>query len=186
MRSVTVASILILLLSPRLSANSQTARAAVSATSATDSVAAPGRARAECPVRLSAYRYGFSASMRDTGRGPSIDAAQSLKLVLDPADASTVVRIAGRVHGSAGTAQVLPVRPQHQAQAGDRTEPFEFRAGTNGFEAVHYLLASGIPTVTQIEITEVDFRDGSAWRSPRAETCSIAPSLFVLVSASVQ
>ncbi|MDP9039703.1 MAG: hypothetical protein M3O02_10595 [Acidobacteriota bacterium] len=101
-----------------------------------------------------------------------------------------MVRIVGVVHGQEGNPQILPLQmapqPRRKARAFDRTEPFEFRGTSAGLDAVQDLYTNAIPLITAIEITEIDFKDGSVWSRSSSASCSVAPSPFVLVNASAQ
>ena len=141
-----------------------------------------------CPVRYSAFRYGLSATLRETAGGPVRQYAQSLRILLDPDAARKIRSVVGLVHGGDGSLQALPAQfgpwPKLKARSFDRTEPFEFNERGNGLDGVQYIYTNSIPLITSIEITTIQFRDGSIWWKSPSRTCSVAPSPFVLVNAS--
>lgn len=138
----------------------------------------------ECPIGFTAQRYGFTAALRQVARNEGTQYAPSLQLQFDRTRAPGIARISIVVHGTAGIPQVLPVAAG-QAN-GAASQAFELTRSNGRFDPVQYVVSDSVPLVTRIEITAIDYADGTTWREPTANACSAAPSPFILVNASAQ
>lgn len=133
---------------------------------------------AGCPVRFSAERYGLTATLRETGRGTENRYTQSIKLSLERLAALRISRLAITVHGKDGSLEMLPLARPSSTEV---TESFVLVRPAGRSDGTYLLQTKAIPVVSRVEITEIDFDDGSVWRRSQQSLCSVQPSLLVLV-----
>jgi hypothetical protein len=142
-----------------------------------------------CPVHFAAERYGLTATLRQTAKGEAGSFAQSLRLNFASADASEMVRAVVVVYGANPVAQIVPLAQdqagQKQSDTG-RSETFVLTRTKGRFDPAEEIVTETVPLVQRIEITEIEFKDGSVWRPSREARCSTAPSPFVLVNATAR
>lgn len=140
-----------------------------------------GPEQSSCPVQFSAHRYGLTATLRETQNGPVSAYTQSLRLTFAGGSTSAIDHMTVRVYGTTAAPHVMPVGT---AQASDVVSaPMQLTSKDGRFDAVQDITTSTVPLVTRIEITEIAYRDGTTWVEPSRNTCTAAPSLFVLVGA---
>jgi hypothetical protein len=85
------------------------------------------------------------------------------------------------VHGYTASARIVPAAP---AASGEVSEKFHAAAS-----AEHPLLRSNLwpahmAVISWVELTRLDYTDGTSWQSSTPRQCSAAPSLFVLVDSA--
>lgn len=144
---------------------------------------------AACPVHFSAERYGLAATVRKTANGEEGSSAQPLRISFATADAGQILRAVVVVYGANPASQFLPVGQDQAGQSQKnsvRSETFVLTQSNGRFEPAEQVVAESVPLVQRIEITEIEFKNGSVWRPSRQARCSIAPSPFVLVNATAQ
>lgn len=133
-----------------------------------------------CPVGFTAERR--SSHELEFVNGGLSKSRQWVHLTFGRGDAQTIVKVSVTAHGASDKPHAMP------ASAGideDITETFQFerKSGEPG------LLASNLSTHTMgsvrwVELTELDYADGSVWRESKASQCRATPSGFLLVAAS--
>jgi hypothetical protein len=137
--------------------------------------------QANCPVSFWAQRYGLTAVLRETANGPVSEAAQSLRLRFQNRRTAQIERMSVVVYGRSSRPAMVLVRPTVQPDVVSR--PMELTSKDGRFDSVQYVSTTSMPMITRIEIREIHYRDGTTWREPARNTCTAAPSLFVLVGA---
>jgi len=138
----------------------------------------------DCPVGFSVHHAGLTATLREAGNKPGNQYAQTLQLQFDRTRTGRIARIALVVHGTAGKAEALLLANERPAETAQQA--LELGQSMGRFDPVQYVVTDSVPVITRVEITAVDYQDGTSWRAPSANACSVAPSPFVLVNASVQ
>lgn len=157
---------------------------AQSSGSARPQVLSGERPSLDCPVGFSVHHSGLTATLREAGDKPASQYAQRLQLEFDRTRTPRIARIAIVVRGNSSKAGAMLLVNGRAAE--DATQSLELNQTDGRFDPVQYIVTDSVPLITRIEITAVDYQDGTAWRTPSAHACSVAPSLFVLVNATAQ
>jgi hypothetical protein len=84
------------------------------------------------------------------------------------------------VHGYTAGSRIIPASSPSE----EITENFHLNA-TEGLSLVESpIRTTQIATVDWLELTRIEYADGTIWQASRASQCSASPSLFVLVNAA--
>jgi hypothetical protein len=117
--------------------------------------------------------------MQQTGRTVSPDRfPQPLRLNFSPTVLRSVISMDVTVHGGFAVPRVEPA-----ASGGglgtERTQNFTFGRQSGTFAMVRMITTEAMPVVTRVEITRVQYADGTEWHSAPGNTCTVQPSLYV-------
>ena len=141
------------------------------------------RAAPACPVGFSVDRtpdgaviWINSPQLRGShGQGPH---GQGLDLNFAK-PATQIVSADIVVHGYLPTTHIIPATPSLPAEA---TETFHLTA-SNGQPLLHpSVWTQHMVVVSWVDLTRIDFADGTTWQSSTPRQCSAAPSLYVPVT----
>jgi hypothetical protein len=134
-----------------------------------------------CPIDLTVKRQqGLVArSVKDEKEGPT---GQGLQLNFNVPAALKVLKVTVVVHGPPETAHAIPAKDD----SGDNTaipETFhlERQAGTSSLQNSEIWTHLG--AVQWIEVTEIQYADGTSWRESKGSVCRAAPGLLLLTNA---
>jgi hypothetical protein len=131
-----------------------------------------------CPVGLSAKRQSslevrYAEGAREKSRG------QGLELKIDARDASKkVVKASVTVHGVSGAARVMPVG---ESSRDDVAEIFQLGGGAL-FRSDIWTKRVG--TIRWVDLTDIEYSDGSVWRTSQWARCRVEPDKFLLVAGA--
>jgi hypothetical protein len=133
-----------------------------------------------CPIGLTAERR--SAPVINTiGNAPPSPPTQRLHLRFVSYAARNIEQVTVIVHGLSGRSRIIPA---DSASSSDVEETFHLtRSAEASSLTASYLWPQNIRTTQWIELTSVDYADGSTWRASREAQCTVTPSNFVLVTA---
>jgi hypothetical protein len=140
------------------------------------------RAASACPVGFSVDRKPDGAVIWTNSPQPRVPHGQGLDLnFAKPATQIASVDIV--VHGYLPTTHIIPATPSLPAEA---TETFHLTASA-GQPLLHpSVWTQHMVVVSWVELTRIDFADGTTWQSSTPRQCAAAPSLFVPVTASTR
>ena len=140
------------------------------------------RAAPACPV-------GFSVDRKPDGaviwtNSPHLRQPHGQGLDLNFAKPATQIVSADIVvHGYLPTTHIIPATPSLPAEA---TETFHL-AASDGQPLLHpSVWTQHMVVVSWVDLTSIDFADGTTWQSSTPRQCSAAPSLYVPVTASAR
>jgi len=132
-----------------------------------------------CPIGIVAERH--SAPIVNTiGSAPARPQTQGLELRFSRLLTPEIAAVTLTVHGLSGRGQFMPAG----TISSDASETFQLtRAEQAKGLTDSYLQPKRVRTAQWIELTSVDFTDGTTWHATHGEQCTVTPSNLVLVSA---
>jgi hypothetical protein len=110
---------------------------------------------------------------------PGKNRAQSVQLNINPEDLLKITKLEIVVHGFPDVARTTPVGTFDSGIS----ETFQLARDPEGHLAAS-IQTHGITTVQSVELTMIEFADGSVWRSSVESRCRVAPDLLVLVAGT--
>jgi hypothetical protein len=134
-----------------------------------------------CPVSFFAKRQSnvgvsFAKGAREEGH------RSWLELTFDRLDAGKIVKVNVTVHGHSGGARAVPAGTNSND---DVVEIFQLGRETGAASLLRLeIWLNRVNTVSWIELTELEYADGSVWRASKGSRCSAAPDGFVLVAGA--
>jgi hypothetical protein len=119
-------------------------------------------------------RYAKDARLKRSGQG--------LQLTFNRKHAPKIMKVNVTVHGLSGEARVVP------AGSGSRdeiTQIFQLRpeAGAVGLLQSEIWMQE-MNTVRWVDLTQIEYVDGSVWRASEGSRCRATPDMFVLVAGT--
>jgi len=133
-----------------------------------------------CPVDFFVSRISAPAVMV-AKEGKSSHSGPGLKMNLAGSDASEVVRATVIVYGSSKQTRLAPATINPDA---DMTETFELRSDAGAQSLLHSAVwLKKMSAVSWVDLTKIEYADGSVWHASSISQCRAAPSMFVLVDA---
>lgn len=133
-----------------------------------------------CPVdffvsRISAPAVMVAKEDKSSHSGPG------LKMNLAGSGASEVVKATVIVYGSSKQARLTPATANPNA---DMTETFELRSDARARSLLHSSVwLKKMSAVSWVDLTKIEYADGSVWHASSISQCRAAPSMLVLVNA---
>jgi hypothetical protein len=133
---------------------------------------------AACPV-------GFSVDRKPDGAivwtgSPHLPASHGQGLDITFARKTQIASADIVVHGYPATLHVIPATPSAPSEI---TESFHLAANA-GQPLLHpSVWTAHMVAISWVELTRLDYTDGTTWQSSAPRQCTAAPSLFVPVSA---
>lgn len=152
---------------------------AQSAQTSTQTATVPTTVSFSCPVRYSVQRNSPVEFRQATATIPGKVRAQSVQLNINPEDLLKITNLEIVVHGFPDVARSTPVSDPDSGIA----ETFQLARDSEGHLATS-LQTRGITTVQSVELTKIEFADGSVWRWSAESRCRVAPDLLVLIAGA--
>ena len=167
MRSASPLALLSLVLSvPLSSALAQTGAVL------TPAIAAGGPSSAGCPVNFSAQRKSFWAMSGSNGdrTTPKAAVSQAVQLTFNQSDASKISKTSVTVHGTPSRLQTITAATD--APKDSWSESFLIERGEGGSALpTRALRTKALATSSWVEITQIDFVDGTVWKEQLGAQC---------------
>jgi len=136
----------------------------------------------DCPVGLSANRE--PGIPIQSVKGESISHGQGLQINFTTSAGRAIVKADILVHGvkTAGPEGLLLA--QQRSSNRNTTESFQV-AGTPAAPLLHPLIwTKSMTAISWLELTRIEYADGSVWQALAESRCVAAPSLYVLVDSA--
>ena len=143
---------------------------------------APIERSSSCPIALHAQINGraivrSTSDIKNNGDGALLD------LNFGPNGSSRLVAAIITVHGSTPSSRYQPVG--RQVEPSDLLQVLELGL-EGGASLVNREVRVRFPFVSQVELTELRYADGTVWHSSSGANCVVAPSHLLLVNAVAQ
>lgn len=143
--------------------------------------AAQTRAIASCPVRFSVDRNSEGALIQADGRALAHHGPR-LNITLE--NSQTRIASADLVaYGYPAGAHIFPATPSVPQEV---SETFHITAGAGLPLVESPVWTDRLAVVNRLEITRIDYADGTSWQPSAYSHCTASPSLFVLVNATAR
>ena len=136
--------------------------------------------RGGCPIGLSAQRRGVSTMMTVDGR-PQREPVPTVRLTLNNLQDKEIVGATVRVRGYSARPQVFPVSGANSAGELAKTVTFKLDVA-QGKHSHTDVTAEKFGGISRIDLELVEYADGSVWRANSERSCSVEPSLFMLIA----
>jgi hypothetical protein len=136
-----------------------------------------------CPVN-------FSAERRPNGALVQVDhgvtfRGQGVEINLSGSSSAPILKVDLKLHGMTPGVHIAPASVGGPT-AKYSTEIFQL-ASNDGSPLQHSSVSSArLGTVDWLELTRIEFANGTTWQSSAESRCVVAPSLLVLVDSSAQ
>ncbi|HEV2646105.1 MAG TPA: hypothetical protein VGU46_07050 [Acidobacteriaceae bacterium] len=154
--------------------------------------AGQGRLHNSCPAQVTIDRRPQGALVY-TSTNTSERHAQRLKIAVGDAesfdDASqttttqkTIVAADVTVHGYSAVTRIIPA--SYGASRNETTESFHLVAGNTPGRIDTNVWTAKISLVNRVELTQIEYADGSIWQPSANSTCFASPSPFLLIGAA--
>ena len=150
-----------------------------------------------CPLRMSASQKGMPATVwtiahedagdpnifravdrRSPGYGIHVSLGPSMLIQMPP----TILRAELSVDYLAPGTRMVPVSARYQPPT--RSKTFTVHAGDlPSYELAADLLIGQTSGILRVHLVSVEYTNGETWTTPRPDTCTASPSLFVPVGA---
>jgi len=145
-----------------------------------------GPASESCPVNFFVDRAPAPVVRAFVGENPSTRSSLGLEMNLARSGASRVVKATVTVHGPSGQARLMPAATTPHTNA-DRTETFELRndADLQG-QLRQSVWLKKLNAVSWVDLTAIEYADGSTWHASHLSQCSAVPSKLLPVNAVAQ
>lgn len=133
-----------------------------------------------CPVNFYAKRTGGLVVhyAKDGHQDPT---GQGLDLAFSKNDASRIEKIIVTVHGMSAQGDVLPVRNNSSS---DIAETFILERHPGATTLDSEIWTRKIGPVRWVELTQIEFANGSVWQKSKESKCITEPSPLLLVDAT--
>ena len=163
-----------------LSATGLAAQTATPGASSTVFIAPP--ASQSCPVNFSAKREPNSGLVA-VARSPQPNASpgqisQGVHITFEKSPSPGILKVDVSVHGMSGRGGMIPA-----AATDVSTETFQFSGSPSAPLLSSSVWTRQMSAVSWIELTRIEFANGTVWQSSPTARCAAAPSLFVLVDS---
>jgi len=131
-----------------------------------------------CPIGIAAERsLSVIVKIRSAGAAPQ---TQGLQLRFQHLLAPGIEGVTGVVHGLSGKSRMMPAGSDSSS---DVAETFHLNRPEQAASlSAAYLQPKTVRMTQWIELTSVDYTDGSSWHSSQAARCRVTPSNLVLVA----
>lgn len=148
--------------------------------------AAGPQAQTGCPVAMTAqWAAGLSTPVMVGGapaRPQETGPTQRIVLTLRNAKLGAVTAVHIRVNGWNGVVHPVPAaKTDRQKAKGSRMMELKVSLGPRG-SAQRDVWVHGLTSVNSIDLTSVEYADGSSWKPKSADACSVIPDPEMLVS----
>lgn len=134
-----------------------------------------------CPIDLFAQRRSLPQTSRIQDKAPQ-PLEGHLELTFKQIDAPAILKVSGRVHGPSLGAHV---ESASAAQPGDVSEAFHLQLSAPSQLLQRSILTThSMSNARWIELTRIDYTDGSHWQASPTSQCRATPNGFLLISSS--
>lgn len=133
-----------------------------------------------CPVGFSAERR--SIPTLKNVRNADAHRGQGLRINFVAIPSATILKASLTVHGASAKLRTVPASFD-VAMPDDATETFQL-TGTQGSLLHSSIWTRQIVAVNWVELTQLEYADGSTWHTSPESRCTAAPSLMVLVDSA--
>jgi len=134
-----------------------------------------------CPVGFSAQRQS-AMELRYAADGQPMKHGQGVKVTLVSSSEKKIVKASLVVHGVSNKRRVLPLSGDGRE---DLAEIFELALGSD-HRLRSEVWTDKVSIVQWVDLTEVQYADGTVWQATHSMRCRVAPSNFQLVTAPVR
>ena len=136
-----------------------------------------------CPVGFGANLSGRAVA-RPADDAKKDSSAQLLELSFVPLDTPAVKNAGIIVHGLSKKGRLLPVQ---NSTADDALQIFQLRSSTDStsLDQAHVWITK-VTAAHWVEITDIEYMDGSSWHASKTSLCHAKLSGFKLVDVTVQ
>jgi len=133
-----------------------------------------------CPINFSVKRTPNSGLVAvDHPNAPGEPPAQGLELNFRNPPPSPIVKAEITVHGMSGVHMV----PAAAQKGSDSTETFVLAASEDSPLLHPSIWTTKVNAVAWLELTRIEYANGTTWQSSAESRCTAAPSLLVLVDS---
>jgi hypothetical protein len=145
----------------------------------TNAILTAGPASESCPVGFSASRTAaptLTVAKRSKQNLPSL----GLQLNFARLDASKIVKANITVHGASGKGHLMQAGTTTDSET---TETFELHSNA-GLERLFHseISLKKMSAVSWVDLTEIEYADGSVWRASADSKCRAVPNSLLLVA----
>ena len=134
-----------------------------------------------CPVRFSAERRSIP-TMKNV-RNADVPHGQGLQVNFLTLPATAILNADITVHGASARLHMIPAATA-KANRDDAIETFRLTSSAEGPLLHSSIWTNKIVAVSWVELTRVEYADGTTWQASPQSRCTAAPSLMVLVDSA--
>jgi hypothetical protein len=133
-----------------------------------------------CPVNFSVKRSSHSGMVMVKPNGAVF--TQGLQIDFLKSPETEILKADITVHGMSARGHMMPAASR-ASRPDDASETFVLTPGA-GLPLLHSSISTKkISAITWVELTRIDYANGTTWQASPESRCTAAPSLFVLVDA---
>lgn len=140
--------------------------------------------QAGCPITMEARQVAGVASPKEVAvpsKAQVAGPAQRIQFTLTNAQLGAIAAVRLRVNGWNGTAHNMPLtKTGARATRGSKTMDVKVSIGPRK-TAETDVWVHGLTSVNSIDLMSVKYADGSSWKSPNPEACSVVPDPTMLI-----
>jgi hypothetical protein len=151
--------------------------------SSTRTVLVSPPASESCPVNFSAERKPFGGVVQ-VDKGATIH-FQALQLNFASSSSPAILKVNGTLHGMTPGLHVSPISFRDRS-ATRATETFQLTADERSPLHQPSISIRKLGTVDWLELTRIEFADGTTWHASSESRCVVAPSGLVLVDSKAE
>ena len=131
-----------------------------------------------CPVNFAVKRSSHSGLVMVKPNGAGFTQGLQIDFLKSP----EILRANLTVHGMSARGHMMPAASR-ASRPDDASETFVLTPGA-GLPLLHSSITTKkISAITWVELTRIDYANGTTWQASPESRCTAAPSLFVLVDA---
>lgn len=134
-----------------------------------------------CPVRFSAERRSIPA-MKNVGN-VGAHPGQGLQINFVPFPATAILKADITVHGASPRLHIIAASTA-AANRDDAIETFRLAGSAEGPLLHSSVWTNEIVAISWVELTRVEYADGSMWHTSPQSRCTATPSLLLLVDSA--
>jgi hypothetical protein len=110
--------------------------------------------------------------------------SQGVQVTFDKSLSSGVLKVDLTVHGLSPRGRMIPTALAAAKDDSDSTETFQFSGSSDAPLLSSSVWTKQMSAVTWVELTRIEFTNGTVWQESATARCAAAPSLFVLVNSA--
>lgn len=154
-------------------------------THGTTALFTPGPASESCPVNFFVNRAPAPVVRMLAKENQPTRSSLGLEMNLARSGASRVVKAIVTVHGPSGQARLMPAATINTNA--DRTETFELRNDAAAQSELRQAVwLKKMNAVSWVDLTAIEYADGSTWHASHLSQCRAVPSKLLPVNAVAQ
>jgi hypothetical protein len=116
-------------------------------------------------------------------RNADVPRGQGLQINFVPFPAAAILKAGITVHGASARLHMVPASAA-AANREDVAETFELTSNAEGPLLHSSIWTNKVVAVSWVELTRVEYADGTTWQASPESRCTAAPSLMVLVDSA--